>query len=122
MRKETFVIGGHEFGREELEEYGMEYLRGREDEIYPMDMLNELEDGAGVCYVLTRAYYGEDFYPFGDNGSFCPNRAYFCYDGSGNYMSIGSDVLAERIEMCLDARTFLDWCREREYIEAEEEL
>ena len=121
MTKDIFTIGGYDFTREELEEWGMEFLQGTDDEIFDMAMLDELEAGRTPMEILNCAHFGEDYYPYGDNGKFNPNRDYFTFDGYGNYMSIPADYVAERVELCLDKNEFVEWCKEQGYIDDDEE-
>ena len=121
MQKEVFTIGDYEIDRSDLEDWGMEYLRGTDDEIFNMSDLDWLEKDREPKAILYCAFFGSDYFPYGDDGRFNPNREYFTYDGYGNYMSIDSNYLAERIELCLDSNDFIDWCIRQGYIEEEEE-
>lgn len=76
---------------EELDSYNG-YLG--DDRYYDMEMLDEFYTGCEPTEILERAYYwhdddtwttdehGEKHY-----GEFCPNRAYFYYNGYGNLVS-----------------------------------
>lgn len=65
-----------------------------DDRYYEMDMLNEFYDGVDANEILNRAYFGYDADSwhtdsYGEKiyGAFCPNRAYFTFNGYGNLVS-----------------------------------
>lgn len=61
-----------------------------DDQIYPMEQLNELFQGTEPEEILKRAFYGYDEpYKYGDpSRPFNPNRDYFYFNGYGNLVSI----------------------------------
>ena len=120
MRNDTFKKYGHIFTREELEEWGREYLQGSDDEIFSMSDFDWLNEGCTPETIASRVLNGEDYYPYGDDGRFNLSREYLTFDGYGDFMSIDSHYLAERVELCLDA-DFIDFCKDRGYITDEEE-
>ena len=61
-----------------------------DDQIYPMEQLNEIFQGTEPEEILKRAFYGYDEpYKNGDpSRPFNPNRNYFYFNGYGNLVSI----------------------------------
>ena len=61
-----------------------------DDQIYPMEELNEIFQGTEPEEILKRAFYGYDEpYKNGDpSRPFNPNRNYFYFNGYGNLVSI----------------------------------
>lgn len=122
--QEEFKLYGHIFTREELEEWGREYLQGGADEIFEMSMLDEVFRYDTPSQIVNAVCFGSDFSPYGDTGYFTLDAEYFTLDGYGNLMSIDKHYLADRIRLCLDV-DFINFCQDRDYIpldnEAEEE-
>ena len=65
-----------------------EYARENrsDDELYEMEMFNEIYAGVDPLEIATRCFYGCDEWNSGS--SFNPNRDYFYYDGYGNPISL----------------------------------
>ena len=61
-----------------------------DDQIYPMDELDELYQGVELLELLRRAFFGYDVpYKNGDpSRPFNPNRNYFYFNAYGNLVSI----------------------------------
>ena len=82
---------------EELDEWtGCLY----DDQIYSMDLLNELFQGTEPDEILRRAFYGYDE-PLNkdeERQPFNPNRNYFYFNGYGNLVSIDKKDYSSYLE------------------------
>ena len=102
---------------EELDAYNG-YLG--DDRYYSMDKIDEFYNGTEPSEILARAFYGYDEETYSTDasgnreyGPFNPNRAYFCYNGYGNFVSADykdyTGLLDHYIvESMLDNRNYID--------------
>ena len=67
----------------------IEHVNARDDEIFDMDMFNDIFDGQTPEYIACRIFYGD----------FNPNSDYFRFDGYGNLESIYSYELCEHVPL-----------------------
>ena len=72
-----------------------------DDQIYPMEQLNELFQGTEPLELLQRAFYGYDEpYKNGDpSRPFNPNRNYFYFNGYGNLVSINEKDYSDYLDI-----------------------
>lgn len=74
-------------------------VRAYDDQIFEMDMLDDVCDGHDAYWLACRVYYGE----------FNPNDDYFKFDGYGNLESL--DDCGVREAICADE--IADYCIEK---------
>ena len=117
---EIIEFGGREFTEDNFVEWGMEYLQGTDDDIFPMEMFDDYYQRDEPMRIAQAVFNGYD-YDYGDSkmrGQFNPNAGYFYINGCGNPVSIEDYQLSDRIKMCLEA-DFIDFCIDNGYIEEE---
>lgn len=67
-----------------------------DDEIFPMEFLDDVYCDTKPTDLLQRVYYGHD--ENGDNTEFNPNREYFYYNGCGNLVSCDSRDYSDHLD------------------------
>ena len=104
-----------------VEEYGNEYLQNRDpnNQIFEMDMFDEVCDGYTPTKIVQRCVFGGRYgYK---NDPFNINDEYFKFNGYANFESITEDDYVECLTDHINEPYFYDWCVDNGYFESEED-